>query len=81
MTTKTTKAVNRESTDGERDRGIMRNWIVTIGPGNLIVFRLKGCRARYETTVGACASLALRQWANAERARKLAARKAKKAAW
>ena len=80
MTTKTTKAVHRESTDGERDRGTYRQWIITVGPGNLLGFRLKGTRRVYDTTVGACASLALRQWANAERARKLAARKAKKAA-
>ncbi len=77
MTTKTVKAVSRETSESERDRGRSRNWIIVVGPGNLVGFRLKGTRRTYETTVGACAALARRQWAVAERNRKAA----KKAAW
>jgi hypothetical protein len=72
--TPTTKPVTRESNE-RLDR---RNIIVIVGPGNILAFRLKGTRRTYETTIGACASLAIKQWANAERARRLALRKAKR---
>lgn len=73
--TPTTKPTVRESSE-RLDR---RNIVVIIGPGALIGFRLKGTRRTFETTVGACASLAIKQFVNAERARKAAARKARRA--
>jgi hypothetical protein len=73
--TPTTKPVVRESSE-RLDR---RNVVVIVGPGNLIGFRLKGTRRTFETTIAACAHLAMKQWAVAERARKAAARKSRRA--
>lgn len=72
--TPTTKPTVRESNE-RLDR---RNIVVILGPGNLLGFRLKGTRRVYETTIGACASLAIKQHVAAERARKAAARKARR---
>jgi len=52
-----TKAVRRETcrtSDGHRPI------IVTLEPGDIISFRLKGCRAVVKTTLGACYALAVR---------------------
>lgn len=73
--TPTTKPVIRESNE-RLDR---RNVVVIVGPGNLLGFRLKGTRKTFETTVGACCHLAMKQHAAAEYARKKAARKARRA--
>lgn len=72
--TPTTKPTVRESSE----RISRRNCIVILGPGNLIAFRLKGTRKAYETTVGACYSMAVRQHVIATKAAKAAARKGRK---
>lgn len=54
--TPTTKPVSRVST--ARDAG--RQIVITIGPGELIGFRLKGTRTTWETTVGACYTMAVK---------------------
>lgn len=74
MTTLTTKPVIRESYE-KLDR---RNTIITLGPGNLISFRAKGRRKAYETTIGACADMAIKQYVFAEKKRKAAERKARR---
>jgi hypothetical protein len=71
------KAVQRLSTDTLTR--FSRPLVVILGPGSLIGFREHGRRKVYTTTIGACAALALRQTIAAERAAKLAARKARKA--
>lgn len=73
--TPTTKPVVRESSE-RLDR---RNVVVIVGPGALIGFRLKGTRKVLETTIGACYHMAAKQHAAAEHARKVAARKARRA--
>jgi hypothetical protein len=69
-----TGVVVRESSE-RLDR---RSIVVILGPGNLLGFRLKGTRRVFETTIGACASLAIKQHVASERARKAAARKSRK---
>jgi len=69
------KPVTRLSTDSVTRNG--RNLVVILGPGALIGFREHGRRRIYTTTIGACASLAMKQTAAAQRAAKLAARAAK----
>ena len=76
MTTKTTKAIRRESSELVRFKRGFRNVIVTLGPGNLIGFHTKGTRTHYETTIGACVSMAVKQFAAAREAEKAAKRKA-----
>lgn len=75
--TPTTKPVKRLSTDSLGRFG--RRLVVILGPGSLIGFREHGCRKVYTTTIGACASLAVKQTQAAARAAKAAARKAGRA--
>lgn len=72
--TPTHKPVVRES----NERIDRRNVVVIVGPGNIIGFRMKGRRKVYETTIGACAHLAIKQAVFAERAAKKAKKDAKK---
>lgn len=60
------KGTVREST--VRDAG--RNVIVRIGPGDLIAFRLKGCRRWIETSVAATYHMACKAEIAAKRAAK-----------
>lgn len=57
-----------------------RQLVVILGPGNLIGFRESGCRKTYTTTIGACAAMAVKQTAIAERAAEAAKRKLRRAA-
>jgi hypothetical protein len=59
--------------------GRRRAIVVIVGPGSLLGFREHGTRKVYETTAGACYSLAVKQHVAAVKAAKLAARKARKA--
>ena len=52
-----------------------RPLVVILGPGELIGFRESGCRKVYTTTIGACAAMAVKQQAMADRAAKAAKRK------
>lgn len=72
--TPTVKPVIRES----NERIDRRNVVVILGPGNIIGFRMKGRRKVYETTIGACAHMAIKQHVLAERAAKKRAKEAKK---
>jgi hypothetical protein len=65
------KPVSREST--VRDAG--RNVIVTIGPGDIISFRLKGCRKSVTTTLAATFHMAVKAEVAAKRAAKKGARR------
>lgn len=67
MTTKTTKAVIRESSAVDAHRNI----IIIVGPGELIGFRLKGTRKVYTTTVSACYVKAVRAEMESKRAAKV----------
>ena len=58
--------VSRETT--VRDAG--RNVIIRIGPGDVIGFRLKGCRKWIETSLVACYHMAAKAEAAAKRAEK-----------
>lgn len=72
------KSVTRLSDDSFGRFG--RKLVVILGPGQLIGFREHGRRKVYTTTIGACAALAMKQIVAAERAAKVAARKARRAA-
>lgn len=77
MATKLTKEVSRESgftKIGGRGKVI----IVTLLPGDIISFREKGKRTSYETTIEACAWLAIKQKAAADRAEKAKLKKEKR---
>lgn len=74
--TPTTKRTVRLSSDSFGRFG--RPLVVILGPGALIGFREHGRRKVYTTTIGACASLAMKQTVAAERAAKAAARKARR---
>ena len=74
--TPTHKATLRLSSDVS---GRRRRLVVILGPGSLIGFREHGTRRVYETTVGACYSLAVKQYVAAQKAEKAARRKARKA--
>jgi hypothetical protein len=76
--TPTTKRTVRESSETSHYKRQYRNIIVIVGPGNLMGFKLKGCKTVFETTVGACMSLAIKQQVQAEKAAKALKRKLKK---
>lgn len=69
------KSVTRLSTDRLGRFG--RQLVVILGPGELIGFREHGCRKVYTTTIGACAAMAVKQQAMADRLARAAKRKAR----
>jgi hypothetical protein len=77
MTTKSTRAVTRESSAFVRDRGL-RPIIVTV-TGSIIELRAKGLRQREALDLAACYSIAVKQRLNSEKAERAAAKKAKAA--
>ena len=66
-----TRPVRRETTR-TTDGG--RQIIVTLEPGDLIRFRLKGCRKTFATTLHACYYMAVKAEVQAARQAKKAAR-------
>jgi hypothetical protein len=75
VTTKSTRAVTRESSAFVRDRGL-RPIIVTI-TGSILELRAKGLRQREALDLAACYSIAVKQRLASEKAERAAARKAK----
>lgn len=55
-----------------------RDVTITLGPGNKIRFQLKDQRTVYQTTIGACVYVAIRQFVVANHNRKIEARMMKK---
>jgi hypothetical protein len=79
MTTKLTKAVYRETDGKVPGRGReYRHLICGMGPGDILTFRLKGTRKSFSCTIEGAYHWACKLWAQQERARKLAERKAKR---
>ena len=76
MATKLNKEVSRETSTRIGGRG--KVIIVTLLPGDVITFREKGKHTAFETTLEACAWLAIKQKAAADRKEKAEARKAKR---
>lgn len=58
MTTPLRKTVVREAL---RTRDAGRSIIVSLEPGDVIAFRLKGCRRTFRTTLAACYCMAVKQ--------------------
>jgi hypothetical protein len=75
MTTKSTRAVTRESSAFVRDRGL-RPIIVTV-TGSILELRAKGLRQREVLDLASAYSIAVKQRLASEKAERAAARKAK----
>ena len=69
------KTVIRETT---RTRDAGRNIIVSLEPGDVIGFRLKGCRQIFRMPLQACYSIAVKLELNARREAKKVKRKSRR---
>lgn len=70
-----TKVSRQLTGETVRDRGRERAIIVTLYPGDLIGFRLKGTRKEYQTSLRRCYDVAVLQEAERLRAEKKSNRK------